>query len=384
MPPAAFLLHFEMKKHILSAFLFFLLPGIVRPLMAEDSVSLKLETVVLDPGHGGKDAGAVSKDKKTREKDLVLSIARKVRDKIREGCPEVKVVLTRDKDVFIPLLERAEIANRNKANLFISIHINASTKTAPNGFSAHILGESKNKKNDVFGLNMSVSQRENAVVQFEEDYSVKYSGFDPSDPASAIVFNLIQSAYYEQSLLFAGMMDASISQTRLSRRGVSQDNFYVLWRTAMPSVLLECGFISNPDDLAYLRSEKGKDAIAQAIYEGFRQFKARYESVEGTVQAAEPLPVPSVTTPEPSPADAAPGPASLRYGIQVFASADKDRSVKGAGAVRVIKSGRYYKYIVSLSDDLSAVKRNWPQVKKKYPDSFIVEISGDSVSICKK
>ncbi|MBP5539240.1 MAG: N-acetylmuramoyl-L-alanine amidase [Bacteroidales bacterium] len=349
-----------MKIRVVFALLLLGLGHLV-PVRAVDPVSLKLETVVLDPGHGGKDAGAVSKDNKTKEKDLALKIARKVRDKINEGCPGVKVVLTRDKDVFIPLLDRAEIANRNKANLFISIHINSIKKPGPSGFSAHILGESKNKNNDVFGLNMSVSQRENAVVQFEDDYSVKYQGFDPSDPASAIVFNLIQSAYYEQSLLFAGMMDASIAGTKLVRRGVSQDNFYVLWRTAMPSVLLECGFISNPDDLSYLRSEKGIDEIAQAIYEGFMQFKAQYESVEGTVQASAP-----------------------RYGIQVFASSEPDKKIKGDYPKKVIKVGRYYKYIVYPGDDWAVVRENWKKVKKNYPDSFLVEIDGDKVTICRK
>ena len=381
MPSTALLLHFGMKNCVLFACLLFGL-GFFVPMRAADPVSLKLETVVLDPGHGGKDAGAVSKDKKTREKDLVLKIAKKVREKINEGYPEVKVVLTRDKDVFIPLLDRAEIANKNKANLFISIHINSVKSTGPSGFSAHILGESKNKKNDVFGLNMSVSQRENAVVQFEDDYSVKYQGFDPSDPASAIVFNLMQSAYYEQSLLFAGMMDASIADTRLARRGVSQDNFYVLWRTAMPSVLLECGFISNSDDLAYLRSEKGIDAIAQAIYEGFVQFKAKYEAVEGTVQSSTPS-VPAIAVPDEA-AGKIRDTSSGRYGIQIFASSDPDKKVKGDYPKKVIKSGRYYKYIVCFGDDLAKVKENWEKVKKNYPDSFLVEIQGNEVTICRK
>ncbi len=381
MPRRAFLLHFGMKNCVLFVCLSFAL-GFLIPMRAADPVSLKVETVVLDPGHGGKDAGAVSKDKKTREKDLVLKIAKKVREKINEGCPEVKVVLTREKDVFIPLLDRAEIANKNKANLFISIHINSVKSTGPSGFSAHILGESKNKKNDVFGLNMSVSQRENSVVQFEDDYSVKYQGFDPSDQASAIVFNLIQSAHYEQSLLFAGMMDESIAGTRLARRGVSQDNFYVLWRTAMPSVLLECGFISNADDLAYLRSEKGIDAIAQAIYNGFVRFKEKYEGAEGTVQSVTPV-VPAISVPD-VPAQNEVKEVSGRYGIQIFASSDPDKKVKGDYPKKVIKSGRYYKYIVCPGDDLAAVKENWKKVKKNYPDSFLVEIQGNEVTICRK
>lgn len=377
MPLKAALLHFGMKNRIFFLSLLLVLVSVC-PMKAADPVSLKLETVVLDPGHGGKDAGAVSRDKKTYEKNLVLKIAKKVKEKINEDCPDVKVVLTRDKDVFIPLLERAEIANRNKAQLFISIHINSINKTGPSGFSAHILGESKNKKNDVFGLNMNVSQRENSVVQFEDDYSVKYSGFDPSDPASAIVFNLIQSAYYEQSLLFAGMMDASIASTQLSRRGVSQDNFYVLWRTAMPSVLLECGFISNADDLAYLRSDKGIDAIAQAIYEGFKQFKTNYESAGAQVVPTAPAPAP---VPVPAKEDKV---SAGRYGIQVFASSDPNKKVSGNFPKRVIKAGRFYKYIVCSGDNLATVKQDWKKVKKIYPDSFLVEIEGEKITNCRK
>lgn len=336
------------------------------PLRADESLGLKLETVVLDPGHGGKDAGAVSKDRKTYEKNLVLSIAKATEKKIQEACPEVKVVLTRRNDVFLPLLERAEIANRNKANLFISIHVNASPKTSPSGFSAHILGESRNPGNDVFGLNMNVSKRENSVVMLEEDYSVKYKGFDPSDPASAIVFNLIQSAYYEQSLYFAGCMDGAIASTRLARRGVSQDNFYVLWRTSMPAVLLECGFISNEKDLSYLKTKEGIDEIACAICEGFIAFKKNYETTVATA-AAEP---------------AAPqgGFPALTYGIQVLVSANAQRSIAGYPDAQAIKDGRFYKYIVGRSDSLDEVKKMSGEVKKKYPDSFLVSITENGIS----
>lgn len=351
-------------------------------LMAVESVNLKLETVVIDPGHGGKDAGAVSADKKTYEKTLVLNIAKALERKINQGCPEVKVVLTRRNDVFLPLLTRADIANRNNANLFISIHINASTKKQPSGFSAHILGESKNKKNDVFGLNMDVSKRENAVVMLEEDYSVKYQSFDPSDPASSIVFNLIQSAYYEQSLHFAECMDHSIAGTQLQRRGVSQDNFYVLWRTAMPAVLLECGFISNANDLAYLRSAAGIEAIAESIYKGFLRFKKDYES------SAEAIASPvekqaSVTQTTPSQKSTPTPKESGRFGVQVLVSAKTDRGIDGF-TPSIIKDGRYYKYIVVRSDSLEEVKKNLKNVKKKYPDSFIVEILENQVVPCKK
>ena len=345
---------------LLSLFLF--------PARAQESVGLKFQTVVLDPGHGGKDAGAVSKDKKTYEKNLVLAIAKAAEEKIKDAAPEVKVVLTRRTDVFLPLLERAEIANRNKADLFVSIHINASTKTTPNGFSAHILGESKNPENDVFDRNMNVSKRENSVVVLEEDYSVKYRGFDPSDPASAIMFNLIQSANYEQSLYFASCMDEAISSTRLCRRGVSQDNFYVLWRTSMPAVLLECGFISNAENLAFLRSKEGVDAIAESICRGVMQFKNHFNATVATVET----PVVETPAPEATPAQT--------YGYQVMVSARSDKKIAGFADAQAIKDGRYYKYIVGRNASLAEAKKNRAAVQKKYPDSFLVIISEKGVS----
>ena len=162
------------------------------------SQNLKLRTVIIDAGHGGKDAGAVSKDKKSYEKTFTLSIASKLAEKIRQEFPDVKVVMTRTDDHFVELRDRAAIANKANGQLFISVHINSSASTSPNGFSVHILGQSSNKNRDLFAYNMDVVKRENSVILLEDDYSTKYQGFDPSDEQSYIFMTLMQNAHLEQ------------------------------------------------------------------------------------------------------------------------------------------------------------------------------------------
>ena len=189
----------------------FLCSGTSAPAQQKGS-QLKLKTVVIDPGHGGKDAGCVSKDRKTYEKNLTLSISKLFGQKIKEAYPDVKVIYTRTTDKYVTLNERADIANRNKADLFVSIHINSVQQTSPSGFSVHILGQSSSKNKDLFASNMDVCRRENSVILLEEDYSTKYQGFDPNDPESFIFFTLMQNAFYEQSLLFAA--DAALSLLR--------------------------------------------------------------------------------------------------------------------------------------------------------------------------
>lgn len=238
-----------------------------------------LHTVVIDPGHGGKDPGAVSRDKKTFEKNLVLSISKKLGDKIKQGYgDQVKVFYTRETDVFIPLQKRADIANSKHADLFISVHINASKATAAAGHSVHVLGESSRSDRDVINGNLDVCKRENSVILLEDDYSTKYQGFDPSDEASYIFMTLMQSAFYEQSIYFASLTEKELCRGPLkSERGVKQDPFYVLWKTSMPSVLLELGFITNDQDLALLRTENGREQIAERVYQAFRKYKKNYD-----------------------------------------------------------------------------------------------------------
>lgn len=341
---------------------------------------LKLGTVVIDPGHGGKDAGCVSKDGKTYEKNLTLSIAKLLGQKIKEEYPDVKVYYTRLTDKYLTLNERADIANRNHADLFISIHINANTSTSPSGFSAHIFGRSSGKDSDLFKGNMDVCRRENSVILLEDDYSTKYQGFDPGDPESFIFFNLMQNAYYEQSLLFAGDVVSSMKGGPIVRdRGISQDPFYVLWKTTMPSVLLELGFISNSADLRVLNSASGREQIAGRIFKAFRQFKTKYDgSLDLSSQTLSGSAEPSVKKPA-----AVSAPSAVRYGVQVMAVSRKvsaqDKSLKGY-VPHVVDCGGLYKYIICISSTESEAREEFRKVSRKFPGSFVVKIEGDSVS----
>lgn len=254
------------------------LSGIV--LGAQDTGDSRLHTVVIDPGHGGKDPGAVSKDRKTYEKDLVLSISKLLGKKIKaEYGDAVNVLYTRTTDVFVPLSGRAAFANKNNADIFISIHINASDKNPKAcGHSAHVLGPSSNPNRDIMKENLELCKRENSVIMLEDDYQLKYQDFDPEDDASCIFMSLMQSAYYEQSIYFATLCEQQLCKSPITaRRGVVPSPFYVLKYTAMPTVLLELGFITNINDLAALRSEANRDKIAQRIFEAFRLYKKNYD-----------------------------------------------------------------------------------------------------------
>lgn len=382
------------------------------------SNELKLKTVVLDPGHGGNDPGAVSRDGKTTEKELTLKIAKLVGNKINAAYPEVKVVYTRTDDRFIPLDDRAVIANKNKANLFISIHINSFDNSKPDGFSTHILGESSNKNKDLFAYNMNVCKKENSVILLEDDYSTKYQGFNPDDPQSFIFFHLMQNAFYEQSLLFAAEVQAQMksSAALASDRGIHQDPFYVLWKTTMPAVLIENGFISNPKDLAILRTTSGLEKIAESIFKAFSKFKTSYDastSLEGSdpakeepskvVAKEEPTKVteqPPVIKDEPSkpvvkeevpleqPAKTLPASpkSSVRYGIQISASV-KDLSCTDPYFKKLpitrYKSGKLFKYIAYEQNSLEEVRAKLPEVKKYFGDCFIAQIKDGQASFYK-
>lgn len=244
----------------------------------KSSSNLGLHTVVIDPGHGGKDPGGVSKDRRTFEKNVALDISKRLGKMIDEAYPDVNVYYTRTTDVFIPLQKRADIANDRKADLFISVHINATSRTTPSGHSVHILGESSIPGNDLVDGNLNVCKRENSVIMLEDDYKTTYQGFDPDDDASYIFMSLMQGAYYEQSILFASLVEDELTKGPIKvKRGVSQDPFYVLWKTAMPSVLLELGFITNEADLSLMRTEKGRNDIAKRVFDAFKIYKKNYD-----------------------------------------------------------------------------------------------------------
>ena len=347
---------------------------------------LSLRTVIIDPGHGGKDAGCVSRDKKTYEKDITLDIGRRLAQKISASYPEVTVKMTRTDDVFVELENRAVFANKANGDLFISIHVNSVEKgTTANGYSIHCLGQSSRKGNDLFSKNLDLVKRENSVIMLEDNYQTTYQGFDPNDPQSSIIFSLMQNAHLGSSLTFADYIAKSMGSSPIQHsRGVSQDPFWVLWRTAMPAVLIEVGFITNPDDLSTIRSEKGRDEIAANIFRAFSLFKAGYDGSTAAEPAAAPAPQeePAPAVPDTTPAPNA-TPSGIYYGTQILVSSQKkdfsDPFFRGNQPTE-LQVGRLYKYLIGTSESIEKAKDFYRSVQKYYPDSYLVKVEDNTTS----
>ena len=351
--------------------------AISMPVTAKDNRTMNLTKVVIDPGHGGHDAGCISRDKKTYEKNLTLDISKRFAEKIRAAYPDIEVIMTRDDDRYVTLSGRADIANNANADLFISIHINAQSKgTAANGYSIHCLGQSREKGNDLFSKNLELCKRENSVIKLEDDYQTKYQGFDPSDPQSYIFFSLMQNAHLEQSLMFAEDVAGAMKKGPIRRsRGVSQDPFWVLWRTTMPSVLIEVGFITNPEDLQTMRSADGRDKIAQNLLDAFTTFKKRYDGtmrVEKTEQPRE-----AATQDETGVSSVEVPSGSVLYGTQVLATgrrmSENDAFFRGNKPVEV-SSGKLFKYVIGVSSDIEEARKEYRRLRSAFPESFFVRI----------
>ena len=229
----------------------------------------KTFTVVIDPGHGGKHPGAVGKISK--EKDVVLAIALKTGEYISSLMDDVEVIFTRTKDVYVDLYKRAEIANDINADLFISIHANGNNNSSIYGAETYVMGPSKSEKN------LQVAIKENSVIKIEENQD-QYEGFNPDNPEDYIKFSLYQNTFMLQSLFMASEVQDQL-RIRGKRKdgGVRQGPFLVLWRTTMPSVLIETGYLSNSDEEKYLNTDNGQDIIASAIYRAFRNYKVDHE-----------------------------------------------------------------------------------------------------------
>ena len=383
-----------MKRSIrpVLAVLAVLLAASIVPERAAGQDRLKLSTIVIDPGHGGHDPGCISADKKTQEKNVALDIAQRLSRKIGESLPGVKTVLTRSDDKFVTLSGRADIANDLGADLFISIHVNAQAKgTSANGYSIHCLGQSSREGNDLFSKNLDLIKRENSVILLEDDYKTRYQGFDPSDPQSYILFSLMQNAHLEHSLVFAEEVANAMKGGPIAHnRGVSQDPFWVLWRTTMPAVLVEVGFITNANDLKALRSPADRDRIADNLLKAVKAFKKRYDN-SMTPAAAKPEAAPAaeskpepVARPEGQPApEKAVEPSGIIYGVQVLATGKKmkptDAFFKGYTPLEV-RSGKLYKYILVAGDDLAAVRKKKKELDKKFPGCFLVSKEGETLT----
>ncbi len=238
--------------------------------------SFVISKVVIDPGHGGKDPGALGK--KSKEKDLALAISLKVGNYIKENFSNIEVIYTRETDTDLELFERAKIANESHADLFISIHCNSAKSSKAHGTETWVMGTHK------YQQNLEVAKKENASILYEDNYQENYDGYDPNSPETNIIFELFQSAYMEQSIEFASLIQKQFKERAgLVDRGVKQAGFIVLYKTAMPAVLVETSFINNPKEEEYLRSEKGQSYIASAIYRAFKEYKIKVEGGSSSV-----------------------------------------------------------------------------------------------------
>ncbi|MEI7502191.1 MAG: N-acetylmuramoyl-L-alanine amidase, partial [Paludibacter sp.] len=230
--------------------------------------------VVLDAGHGGHDPGAMGN--MSREKDINLAMVLNLGSIIERNFKDVKVVYTRKTDVYLTLQERADVVNNNHADLFICLHTNSSKSSAAYGAESYTLGLAKSK------ANLDVAMRENSVILLEEDYKTKYKGFDPTSVESYIMFEFMQDKYIDKSVEFSSNIQKQfVSYSHRSDRGVRQAGFWVLHRSACPSVLVEVGFISNADEERFLNTERGQDEMSTAIYNAFVNYKRSHDKMSG-------------------------------------------------------------------------------------------------------
>lgn len=245
------------------------------------TVANKQLVVVIDPGHGGKDPGAVSKG--IKEKDIVLGVGLKLGKLIKDNYPEVSVVFTRNTDVFVPLIERSRIANRVKADLFISIHANYCGTPSIRGTETFVLGLHKSNEN------LEIAKKENSVILLEENYKTTYEGFDPNLSESYIMFELVQDVFMEQSVSFADEVQNQF-RTKLGTpdRSVKQAGFLVLRQASMPGVLVEVGFLSNANEANFMNSNNGQLSIANSIFDAFKKFESK--------NSGRPIPVAEAST----------------------------------------------------------------------------------------
>ncbi len=341
---------------------FFVLSGFIFLGNYSITAQNKKYTVVLDAGHGGNEPGKVGING-YKEKDIALKIVLKI-GQILKKKSSINVVYTRDRDVFVDLWKRGDIANAANADLFVSVHCNAHHSKAL-GSETWVLGLHANKRN------FEVAKRENSVILLEDNYEEKYKGFDPNSPESVIGLTLMQEDNLDKSLLLASKVQKNFkSKIRRVDRGVKQAGFVVLYQTTMPSVLIETGFITNKKEGRYLNSSKGQqemaNAIATAIADYFYQLKLNTIASNTPVVIEKKQPI---------------------FKVQIASSkkkiATKSYNFKGLKNIERVKVGSYYKYYYKNSSDLEAIKKAAKKAKQKgYTSAFVVAFQdGKKISV---
>ncbi|MFI5172215.1 MAG: N-acetylmuramoyl-L-alanine amidase [Chitinophagales bacterium] len=360
----------------LFAFLLILFTSFDSGTVPDPAYSIK--TVVIDAGHGGHDQGCSGNS--FLEKNVALNLSLKLGAMIEKNYPDVKVIYTRKTDVFVELHERADIANRNKADLFICIHCNANPSTSPYGTETYVMGLHKTE------ANLNVAKRENDVILMENNYSQHYDGFDPNNPASHIIFSLNQHAFMEQSILFASSIEKYLkSNSKRSSRGVKQAGFLVLWKTSMPSVLIETGFLTNSTEEKYLGSAEGQQSIAESIFYAFRDYKNDMENNSGKVSEEKVTEIENeMNKAETVEKEVAPATVSenkgLEFCVQFYASEIEEKTSKFTKLkdeeISFVKENGMYKYRIGPYTTLeTASKKQTTARNAGYKDAFVVALN---------
>jgi len=338
------------------------LPVILQPLSAQN----RKFTVVIDPGHGGKDPGAVGASSK--EKDIVLSVGLKLGKLIESNHADVNVIYTRKDDRFVELNRRAGIANKAHADLFVSLHCNAldRRKTSPQGVETFVLGLHRSKDN------LDVAKAENSVIMYEEDYSVKYEGFNPNEPESYIIFEFMANEFLDRSVYFASMVQNQlVANSRRINRNVRQAGFLVLREVAMPSILVELGYISNKEEEKYMKSESGQTSLAASIYNGFKEYKREYDKKSHVFTNGGARPQSQAS--QPSSAEV----TGKEYRIQFLTSSRKYENgasvFKGLNPVDYYTDGKTYKYTYGRTTNPEESRQLLRRVRQNFKDAFIIE-----------
>ena len=379
------------KESLLYFILLFALFYCASDIQAKDKFVL-----VIDAGHGGKDPGA--QRFQIDEKDINLSVARKLGDLIESNHNDIRVIYTRKSDRFIELDERANIANRAKADLFISIHTNAVERGSyVTGTETFTLGLARTDEN------LQVAMRENSAILLEDNYLQKYEGFDPNSSESYIIFEFMQNKHMEQSVDLASKIQKSFTSVNRVDRGVRQAGLLVLRKTSMPSVLVELGFISNKEEARFMNSDNGQDKLALSLYSAFVKYKREFDRKQGALSngvIADSRPVrdtekPSIREYETSERETEPAkrdseivrPArnekavkatsgKLIYKIQILTSdkkiSDSSRLFKGYKNIDSFKEGGLIKYTYGESTSFDEIKRLRRKVSKDFKDAFII------------
>ena len=361
-------------------------------------------TLVIDAGHGGKDPGTVGKTAK--EKNIALKTALYLGKYVEANCPDVKVVYTRKKDVFVELKERAAIANRNHADLFISIHVNSVASKKPiTGIEVYSQGMRRSDEK------LSAAQRENSVILLEDNYKQHYAGFDPNSPESTILFDMMFDKYMENSVEISRCIANRLKAVGRPGR-VKQDNFAVLRLTALPACLVELGYVTTPSEEQYMNNDANLDKMAFAIFQAFQDYRKKYTGAfildpvltpepETPAATEEPQDIPATNSQQPAANSQQPAansqqptansqqptansqqptansqqPAAI-FKVQLFISKQKlkagDKLLKGVTDFDSYQEGGYWKYTTGASADYNEIARLRRQLSDKFPEAFII------------